>query len=83
MSGAAVLGLIISTLSVVGVTYAGSKRLFSDIFRLIELNVQIREQLKLNNVAVESLRIYDSMIDSRLRDVENYLEKTTDFKIKK
>lgn len=62
-------------IALIGSFYAGAQKLVT----ITELLVQIREQGRINNVAIEALRIYDTDLNSRVNSIENYLEKTTDF----
>lgn len=68
--------IIISGLSALfGSTWVAGNKLFV----ITEMLVVIREQGRINNIAIESLRTYDESINIRLSSVENYLEKTSDF----
>lgn len=70
------LALTLALSGVASAFYVGAQRL---VF-ITEMLVQIREQSRINGVAIEAMRIYDTDINNRLISLENYLEKTTEFK---
>lgn len=69
------LAIVLAVSGIGSAFWIGGQRLVT----ITEMLVQIREQSRINGVAIEAMRIYDTDISNRLHSIENFLEKTTSF----
>lgn len=77
-----ILLIIISILSACGLIYSGIKKIVSDLYLISTEISQTKELIKIIHRDVDLLNNFDRSADTRLRNIENFLNKTTDFTIR-